>query len=113
MREGLCKEMENGKCMYPHCGCLFDVKDAEQMCKWGHTALVEINGRNRDIDECIAPLVDTLNKAGYRTIASCCGHGKQPGSIIYIEPESGETKEMRLMTFKQAREVDELFPPIN
>jgi hypothetical protein len=34
------------------------------------------------IDECIALIVDALNKAGVFTVASCCGHGTQPGSIV-------------------------------
>lgn len=32
-------------------------------------------------DPCIAPLVSALIAAGIRTIASCCGHGNQPGII--------------------------------
>lgn len=32
-------------------------------------------------DPCIAPIVTALNAHGLRTIASCCGHGKQPGRI--------------------------------
>lgn len=32
-------------------------------------------------DPCIAPLVAGLNSAGLRTIASCCGHGRQPANI--------------------------------
>jgi hypothetical protein len=34
------------------------------------------------VDECIAPIVEALNKAGAFTVASCCGHGTQPGSIV-------------------------------
>ena len=52
-----------------------------------------------------------LNDNGYSTIASCCGHSKQPSSIAFLL--NGEEKEMRIMTFKQARIVDKLFPPIN
>lgn len=33
-------------------------------------------------DPCIAPIVKALNDAGLRTVASCCGHGKRPGSIV-------------------------------
>lgn len=33
-------------------------------------------------DPCIAPIVKALNDAGLRTVASCCGHGERPGSII-------------------------------
>lgn len=34
------------------------------------------------IDECIAPIVEALNQAEVFTLASCCGHGNQPGSIV-------------------------------
>lgn len=34
-----------------------------------------------EIDECIAPLVDSLNKAGIYTVSCCCGHGRERGHI--------------------------------
>lgn len=40
-----------------------------------------ISGKSIDVDSCIAGLVDYLNKGGYRTVASCCGHGKGIGII--------------------------------
>lgn len=36
----------------------------------------------KPVDACIAPLVNALNSAGILTASSCCGHGKQPGSIL-------------------------------
>ena len=36
-------------------------------------------------DPCIAPLVEALNNAGIKTIASCCGHGHRPGAITLID----------------------------
>lgn len=33
-------------------------------------------------DPCIAPLVRALNEGGIGTVASCCGHGEQDGSIV-------------------------------
>lgn len=78
------------------------------MCKWGNTTVVEINGAPRGIDTCIVPIIKALNDAGITTIASCCGHGKQPGSIGLKG-----SKEIRLFTFEQARKIDKLFPPIN
>jgi hypothetical protein len=41
-----------------------------------------IKGRRQDVDFCIADIVAALNAANIRTEASCCGHGKRPGSII-------------------------------
>lgn len=91
------------------------------MCKWGDTISMELTipahlsctGEARrkviDVDRCIAPLVEALNAVGMTTIASCCGHGKQPGSIVL---EGG--REIRIMPdFESARAVDRLFPPIN
>ena len=37
------------------------------------------------IDACIAPMVVALNKAGFVTIGSCCGHGKGNGSILLAD----------------------------
>lgn len=51
------------------------------MCQHGDTVPVFANGRMRDVDRCIAPLVKALNEIGMTTAASCCGHGHRPGSI--------------------------------
>lgn len=32
-------------------------------------------------DPCIAPIVRALNFGGVPTVASCCGHGRQPGIV--------------------------------
>lgn len=45
------------------------------------TVPMPIAGRVRDIDCCIAAVVAALNAGGIRTVASCCGHGRKPGSI--------------------------------
>ena len=85
------------------------------MCKWGNDIKIERhlnkNGKPFYVDECIAPLIQVLNDNGFPTIASCCGHGKQPSSIIF--KLDGKEKEIRIMTFGQARKVDKVFPPIN
>lgn len=36
-------------------------------------------------DPCLAPLIRALNDGGVRTVASCCGHGAVPGSIILAD----------------------------
>ena len=41
-----------------------------------------VRGRLVGVDLCIADIVAALNAANIETRASCCGHGKQPGSII-------------------------------
>ena len=43
-----------------------------------------INGRVQCIDYCIHHIVAALNAGGDHTLASCCGHGEQPGRI-YME----------------------------
>ena len=93
------------------------------MCKWGDSIVMEVTipshlshsgetyKKKVGIDRCIAPLVKAMNEAGMVTDASCCGHGKQPPSIIFNDGQ--KEKELRIMTFDQARKVDKLFPPIN
>ena len=64
------------------------------MCKWGDTKklLVTIpadlshTGKEhkaiKRIDKCIFGIVKALNKAGYITRSSCCGHGEHGAEII-------------------------------
>lgn len=33
IKHGLCQEQLDGKCMYPHCGCLFEEKLSENSAK--------------------------------------------------------------------------------
>ena len=49
------------------------------------------NGNPRKIDKCIRHLIANLNSHGVATIASCCGHGKYPMSIVVMSLRS--TKE--------------------
>jgi hypothetical protein len=37
------------------------------------------------VDPCIEDLVLALNARGLSTIASCCGHGRRPGSIVLAD----------------------------
>ena len=37
------------------------------------------------IDACIQPIVAALNSANIATVASCCGHGKEDGSIVLAD----------------------------
>ena len=59
------------------------------MCEWGKSKPVllayprDITGRRTVyVDECIATLIQALNDAGFHTLGACCGHGKEPASII-------------------------------
>jgi hypothetical protein len=47
--------------------------------------LMPIAGRVRSIDYCIGHIVAALNAGGVETVASCCGHGDQPGTIILAD----------------------------
>ena len=63
------------------------------MCKWGtHVELeltvpASLSHTGKDylkmvkIDKCLAPLIKALNECGFKTIQSCCGHGKHEGRI--------------------------------
>lgn len=69
------------------------------MCKQGTVVVMEINGRPRDIDSCLAPIIKALNEGGISTIASCCGHGKNHGCIsladgreLLIVPDYGAAR---------------------
>jgi hypothetical protein len=49
---------------------------------------LKISGRTEiEVDACIAPLVQALNDAGVHTVGCCCGHFKQPGSILILQGE--------------------------
>lgn len=64
------------------------------MCAPGDDVILRVNipahlshtGRARwddkAVDRCIAPIVEALNAHSILTEASCCGHGKAPGSIV-------------------------------
>lgn len=59
--------------MTEHCGPMGEYRETEA---------VRVRTKVVYVDRCIAPLVRTLNRAGIYTVASCCGHGKMPGSIV-------------------------------
>lgn len=59
----------------------------KQCCDFGTyecSVPMPINGRVQDVDLCISHIVAALNAGGVKTVASCCGHGKQNG-IISLE----------------------------
>jgi len=84
------------------------------MCKWNDTILVGVldsTGQHKevDVDKCIAPLVKVLNQGGFRTIASCCGHGHRPGSIIFADG-----RELIIAkNWDEGRKIDRVFPDIH
>ena len=39
-------------------------------------------GLHNRIDKCMTKLIEALNREGYKTYGSCCGHGKYPMTII-------------------------------
>lgn len=55
------------------------------MCKRGEVNDVHLCGTNRhpiaSVDSCISDIVQALNDAKIKTIASCCGHGEWVGWI--------------------------------
>ena len=52
------------------------------MGTYGCQIPMPLNGRIQHIDMCIATIVAALYAANIKTVASGCGHGKQPGSIL-------------------------------
>ena len=86
------------------------------MCQHGDTITAHTyNGKVIDVDRCIAPLVMAINGSvsDFETIASCCGHGHRPGSILYRKIGEAQVYELLLMTFEQGRELDHLWPNIH
>lgn len=43
----------------------------------------KLKWRVKPIDRCIAPLITKLNRIGLFTAGCCCGHGKEPGNVIF------------------------------
>jgi len=51
------------------------------MCEQGDVTEINNNHVLMSVDSCLATLIGVLNVTGFRTVASCCGHGKRPGNI--------------------------------
>ena len=67
------------------------------------------NGINSGIDQCIQPLVKAINDCGIVTIASCCGHGRTNGSIVFRDG-----REIIIApNHETAREIERHFPDIH
>jgi hypothetical protein len=61
------------------------------------------------IDECLHPIIDALNGANIKTVASCCGHKQRPGNIVL-----DDGRELFIMPdYDSSRELDKLFKGIN
>ena len=43
---------------------------------------------NPRIDSCLRWPVQVLQSLGYKTIASCCGHGRYPRTILYRDSQN-------------------------
>ena len=69
-------------------GCCYIAKDLvkkDGCCKMGtyaHQTPVVVKDRVVHVDYCIAAIVSALSASNIGTLASCCGHGKEPGFII-------------------------------
>lgn len=62
------------------------MKRPTECCPCGsyeHTIPTHARGRRVDVDICVADIVAALNAANITTTCSCCGHGKQPGMILF------------------------------
>jgi hypothetical protein len=55
------------------------------------------------VDACLADVVLALNKGGVATTASCCGHGKESGSILLRD---GRELVVRLTAAKPAEKEE-------
>lgn len=67
------------------------------------------NEINAGIDKCIQHLIKVLNDNGYKTVASCCGHGNRPGNIALADG-----RELIIAPdWESGRKVDRCFPDIH
>lgn len=74
------------------------------MCQWGTDKMIEVEGKKVAIDSCIAGLILKLNKYGIKTIGSCCGHGKNPLSILFkLDNKTYQITEYKMN--KKGREI--------
>ena len=53
------------------------------MCEKRSSVNGKIRGKLVRLDSCLRVKIDRLNKDGFRTVASCCGHGRYPETILY------------------------------
>ena len=83
------------------------------MCEHGTTRVISIwnsklkTVREVGVDSCIAEFVMMLNRNGMETIASCCGHGNQPTSIILRDDTW-----ILFLSREQAEIINSQYPPI-
>ena len=79
------------------------------MCKQGKEKQIKLtDGQYKSCDECIQPFVQLLNDNGFQTVASCCGHNKQPTRISLKDK-----REILIMNYNDAQMVCNLFIPLN
>ena len=46
---------------------------------------------SRNVDPCLSSLIKDINDSGkYRTILSCCGHGKYPSTILVLDKDTNK-----------------------
>lgn len=59
---------------------------------------------NPRIDKCMRVIVEGINKEPrYRTLASCCGHGKYPKTIVVKDKSNGMILEYYSRTYLQLK----------
>ena len=62
------------------------------------TVAMPLARRVQHIDRCISQLVAALEAGGCEPVASCCGHGKKPGSVMLRDG-----RELRILPAKKGR----------
>ena len=83
------------------------------MCEWGTTTRINAYNTKLEceryvgVDSCIADFVQMLNDNDIETVASCCGHGNQPASIILRDDTW-----LLFLSREQAEEINKKFPSI-
>lgn len=64
------------------------------MCKKRNTVTIQIQGKKVRINACLRAVLLRLNEIGHKTLASCCGHGIYPPTIIIADWEIINSKKV-------------------
>ncbi|KKK75097.1 hypothetical protein LCGC14_2877150 [marine sediment metagenome] len=56
---------------------------------------------NRNIDSCLIKEIEILNQSGFKTILSCCGHGKYDATVL-VRDELNLVYELYTETYLRA-----------
>ena len=69
------------------------------------TPIAGVTTKVGSCDPCLLPLIQALNDGGQYTLASCCGHGYRPGTVVLADG-----RHLFVATGEQAETIHAAFP---